>query len=222
MSEARRPRRTQEQRTTETKLALFEAAVRAISRLGYSRASNAEIADEAGVSRGSITHHFSTRAAFIAAVVRWVFEQEVSAYRDLQRERHTGSQIADWPRISWDVLSRPSGLAVLEIFVASRSDPELAALIKPEQAAIEDLAAAAFFERLGTAVSDRSAIRLVVWAMRGMSLGREFIDDQDAMLESVDLLAALLKNAAPNGTLEEVLATRSSLGSDASLPTQNV
>lgn len=205
MSETRPKRRTQEQRTSETRAALFEAAVRAISRLGYTGASNAVIADEAGISRGAITHHFASRAAFIAEVVRWVFDEEVLAYRELQRERQIGSRVSDWPRISWEVLSRPSGMAVLEIFVASRSDPDLATLIKPVQSAIEELAAKAFRERLGTSVPDNSAIRLVVWAMRGMSLGREFIDDPDAMQESVDLLASLLERAAPNGTLEEVL-----------------
>ena len=115
------------------------------------------------------------------------------------------TSVSDWPRISWEVLSRPSGIAVLEIFVASRSDPDLAALIKPVQTAIEELAARAFRERLGTSVADNSAIRLVVWAMRGMSLGREFIDDPEAMLESVDLLASLLDRAAPDGTIEELL-----------------
>ena len=205
MSETKVQRRTQEQRTADTRAALFEAAVRAISRLGYTRASNAVIADEAGVSRGAITHHFASRAAFIAEVVRWVFDAEVLAYRELQRERQIGSRVSDWPRISWEVLSRPSGIAVLEIFVASRSDPDLAALIKPVQTAIEELAAKAFRERLGTNVADNSAIRLVVWAMRGMSLGREFIDDPEAMLESVDLLASLLDRAAPDGTIEELL-----------------
>ncbi|KAK0331122.1 hypothetical protein LTR94_030146, partial [Friedmanniomyces endolithicus] len=116
MGATKTPRRTQEQRTAETRTALFGAAVRAISRLGYTRASK---------------HHFATRAAFIAEVVRWVFEQEVVAYRELQQEWGSGSRVSDWPRISWEVLSRPSGVAVLEIFVASRSDPELAALIKP-------------------------------------------------------------------------------------------
>ncbi|WP_137898812.1 TetR/AcrR family transcriptional regulator [Sphingomonas sp. 2SG] len=205
MSETRPKRRTQEQRTAETRAALFEAAVRAISRLGYTRASNAIIADEAGISRGAITHHFASRAAFIAEVVRWVFDAEVVAYRELQRERQIGSRVSDWPRISWEVLSRPSGMAVLEIFVASRSDPDLATLIKPVQSAIEELAAKAFRDRLGTTVVDNSAIRLVVWAMRGMSLGREFIDDPQAMQESVNLLASLLERAAPNGTLEELL-----------------
>lgn len=205
MGATKTPRRTQEQRTAETRTALFEAAVRAISRLGYTRASNAEIADEAGISRGAITHHFATRAAFIAEVVRWVFDQEVVAYRELQQEWGSGSRVSDWPRISWEVLSRPSGVAVLEIFVASRSDPELAALIKPVQSAIEQLAATAFLDRLGATTDDTTAIRLVVWAMRGLSLGREFVEDPEQIRDAVDLLTNLLERAAPNGTVEELV-----------------
>lgn len=208
MGAIKTPRRTQEQRTAETRTALFEAAVRAISRLGYTRASNAEIADEAGISRGAITHHFATRAAFIAEVVRWVFDQEVVAYRELQQEWGSGSRVSDWPRISWEVLSRPSGVAVLEIFVASRSDPELAALIKPVQSAIEQLAATAFLDRLGATTHDTTAIRLVVWAMRGLSLGREFVEDPEQIRDAVDLLTNLLERAAPNGTVEELVDLR--------------
>ncbi|WP_294355672.1 TetR/AcrR family transcriptional regulator [uncultured Sphingomonas sp.] len=198
-------RRTQEQRTAETRAALFAAAVATISRLGYSGASNAEIADEAGVSRGAITHHFATRAAFIAEVVRWVFEQEVAAYQQIQRDRHVGTRVSDWPAISWEVLSRPSGVAVLEIFVASRSDPELASLIRPAQQAIEEAAASAFFDRIGATVRDPAAIRLVVWAVRGMALGREFIDDPGSMQASVDLLTSMFARLSPTGKLEELI-----------------
>lgn len=205
MSEVHVLRRTQEQRTAETRAALFEAAVTTISRLGYNRASNAEIADEAGVSRGAITHHFATRAAFIAEVVKWVFDQEVAAYREIQRERQIGARVSDWPEISWEVLSRPSGIAVLEIFVASRSDPELASLIKPAQNAIEEAAATAFFDRIGATVRDPAAIRLVVWAVRGMALGRDFIDDPDSMQASVDLLSSMFERLSPSGRLEELV-----------------
>jgi AcrR family transcriptional regulator len=56
----RRVRRTQEQRSSETRKALVEAAVRSIYKLGYGGATTAVIAEEAGISRGSIIFHFST------------------------------------------------------------------------------------------------------------------------------------------------------------------
>ena len=199
-------RRTQEQRTAETRAALFVAAVRVIDRVGYSAASNAMIAEEAGISRGSITHHFSTRAAFMADVVKWVFDEETVIFRDLAAHAGKGSRIEQWPGLLWEVLSRPSGVAVLEILVASRSDPELAALTKPMQAEVERAGAANFLHRWEITEPDMAAIRLVVWAIRGMTLGRAFIAGPGQMTDALALLSRIIGKVAPNGTFEELLA----------------
>lgn len=198
------PRRTQEQRTAETREALFAAAVSTIDRLGYAGANNASIADEAGVSRGAINHHFASRAAFMAEVVRWVFEQETALFARLMHEGHVGTRVSDWPALLWEVFSRPSGVAVLEILVASRSDPELAALVTPMQEKVEQTGAVNFVNRIGAKGLDMAAIRLVVWAIRGMTLGRSFIGDRTGMEDAVALMSRLLERAAPNGTFEEL------------------
>ncbi len=202
-TKAKRVRRTQEQRTADTRGALFAAAVQTIDRLGYAGANNASIADEAGVSRGAITHHFTTRAAFMAEVVRWVFEQETRIFRELMEQAHTGSRMADWPALLWNVFSRPSGVAVMEILVASRSDPELAALVLPMQAEVERTGAANFLQTIGGKQLDMSAIRLVVWAIRGMTMGRTFIADPADMENAVSLFSRLIDRAVPSGTFED-------------------
>ena len=201
----KRVRRTQEQRTAETRAALFAAAVRTIDRLGYAAANNASIADEAGVSRGAITHHFGTRAAFMAEVVQWVFEQETLSFRALTADG-AGSRVSDWPALLWEVFSRPSGVAVLEILVASRSDAELAALTTPMQSTIERLGAANFLHRADATARDMALIRLVVWAIRGMTMGRAFIDGPGEMDDAIALLSRIIERAAPAGTFEELKA----------------
>lgn len=201
---AKRVRRTQEQRTADTRAALFAAAVQMIDQLGYAGANNASIADEAGVSRGAITHHFTTRAAFMAEVVRWVFEQETRIFRELMERAHTGSRVSDWPALLWDVFSRPSGVAVMEILVASRSDPELAALVLPMQAEVERTGAANFLQTIGGKQMDMSAIRLVVWAIRGMTMGRTFITDSADMENAVSLFSRLIDRAVPSGKFEDL------------------
>ncbi|MEH3039162.1 MAG: TetR/AcrR family transcriptional regulator [Sphingomonas paucimobilis] len=197
-------RRTQEQRTADTRAALFAAAVQTIDRLGYAGANNASIADEAGVSRGAITHHFTTRSAFMAEVVRWVFEQETRIFRQLMDQGDTGSRMSDWPALLWDVFSRPSGVAVLEILVASRSDAELAALVLPMQAEVERTGAANFLQTIGGKQLDMSVIRLVVWAIRGMTMGRTFITDPREMENAVALFSRLIDRAVPSGSFEDM------------------
>jgi len=203
-ADGRPRRRTQGERTADTRAALFAAAVRCIERLGYAGAANALIADDAGVSRGAITHHFTTRAAFMAEVVRWVFDQETVTFRNILDEGRVGYRVADWPALLWDVFSRPSGVAVLEILVASRSDPELAELVLPMQAEVERTGAANFLQRIGAQQADMASIRLVVWAIRGMTMGRTFMSDRGGMDEAVALFSRLLNRAVPSGSFEEL------------------
>ncbi|AZS23003.1 TetR/AcrR family transcriptional regulator [Caulobacter sp. FWC26] len=162
------------------------------------------IADEAGVTRGTINHHFASRAAFMAEVMRWVFERETEIFRTLIQDRRAGARVSDWPALLWDVFSRPSGVAVLEILVASRSDPELAELVTPMQAEVELTGAMNFAQRIGARDVDMPTIRMVVWAIRGMTLGRAFTGDAAGMEGAVAQLARLIERAAPSGSFEEL------------------
>ena len=201
----RMKRRTQEERTAETRAVLFEAAVTTIDRYGYTASNNASIADAAGISRGAITHHFGTRANFMAEVVKWVFEQETVLFQQLVSERKSPPRVEDWPAILWDVFSRPSGVAVMEILVASRSDAELAKLTRPMQFAVERQGAENFLRHSGLSAAEMSVIRLSVWAVRGMTMGQAFIDGAGSMTDAVALLGKVFHQAAPKGTAAELI-----------------
>ncbi|SDT90201.1 TetR/AcrR family transcriptional regulator [Halopseudomonas salegens] len=182
-------RRTQAQRTAETRQALIHAAVKIIYELGYGGATTAAIADEAGVSRGSITHQFGTRAALMAEVLSWVYKQEARAYRKSLRELAAMPDPAEWVRMCWAVISKPSGLAVIEILQAARRDPVLAEQILPMQRAIESDALAAV-DGLDEANMTRrlDVMRMIVWSIRGLSLAKVIINDENEIERVVDLL----------------------------------
>lgn len=202
---AMRARRTQEERTTETRNALMEAAVGAVHRLGYGGATTALIADEAGVSRGALTHHFGSRAELMATVVQWVYERELELYRDLLAGGFRGARVSDWPDIVWEVLSKPSGLAVLEILQATRSDAELAERVKPVQMAIEQAGIETMQARFGGDDDTRRAtVRLIIWAIRGLTIEQMLVSDPTGVKASVDLLRLLLDRAAPSGSIDDL------------------
>lgn len=196
-----RVRRTQEERTAETRRALVDAAIRVIHRLGYGGATTALIAEEAGVSRGAILHHFGTRAVLMAEVIRDVFEKEQEEYSRLDAEAHLGHRASDWPAMLWRVFSQPSGLAVLEILQAARSDPELSDRVKATQQAIEELATDAmnanFHAPKDALFVDR--MRLIVWAVRGLSIAQVLIKDPEEIGRSIELFSEILKAAERAG-----------------------
>ncbi|KPF81731.1 transcriptional regulator [alpha proteobacterium AAP38] len=203
-----RVRRTQEERSTQTRLALIEATIATISATGYGGATTALIAERAGVTRGPLLHHFGTRAALMAEVVRHVFEREMHEYEQARRDTGLGLNLHDWPKLLWAVLGKPSGLAVLEILQATSSDAELAAVVVPMQVEVERNALAAMQRAFGgNEESALAVMRLMVWAVRGLSIAEKFLPNRRASDGAIDCLSALLRHAAPGGNLVELADT---------------
>ncbi len=183
-----RIRRTQEQRTADTRKALVDGAIRAIYRLGYGGATTAAIAQEAGISRGSIIFHFSTRAELMAEVLRVVYDRERAEYDELERVAKLGSHGEDWVEMCWRVLSKPSGIAFLEIQMAARSDPEIAETVAAITASQEQAGVEVLMGRFGGAPEEvLAAIRMVVWAIRGYSIARMLVPEPEELNRSVEL-----------------------------------
>jgi AcrR family transcriptional regulator len=198
----KRVRRTQEERSAGTRKALVEAAVRVIYQLGYGGATTAVIAKQAGISRGSIIFHFSTRAELMAEVLRTVYDQERAEYDRLERELNLGRHASDWVEMCWQVLSKPSGVAFLEIQMAARSDPELAEKVSSVSSALERDGVATLMARFGgDAEQTLAAIRLVVWAIRGYSIGRMILPDPDEMNRAVELFKQMYRAGVKAGVL---------------------
>jgi AcrR family transcriptional regulator len=78
-------RRTQAERSEETRTRILKAAANLIRKRGYARFRTAEVAKEAGLSRGAQLHHFPTKDSLVVATLEYVFEQA----RVLSRRRAT-------------------------------------------------------------------------------------------------------------------------------------
>lgn len=79
-SASRRPsstgprRRTQAERSEETRTRILKAASNLIRKRGYARFRTAEVSAEAGLSRGAQLHHFPTKDALVVATLEFVFK----------------------------------------------------------------------------------------------------------------------------------------------------
>jgi len=198
-------RRTQEERTAQTRLALITSTIEVVHTMGYAGANTATIAHKAGVSRGAMLHHFGTRAALMTEVVRHVFENEMIEYEAIRQATGRGNRLDDWPELLWDVLSRPAGLVVLEILQATRSDPELAASVVPMQEEVEASALAVMRTAFGgDETLARTVMRLMVWSVRGLSIAERHLPRRGETGAAVALLSKLLKLAAPDGTMAQL------------------
>jgi AcrR family transcriptional regulator len=75
---ARRPRRTQAERTAATRALLLNAARKLFADKGFAEVSTQQIVAAAGVTRGALYHQFSDKSTLFAAV-----------YEELEREMVT-------------------------------------------------------------------------------------------------------------------------------------
>jgi AcrR family transcriptional regulator len=117
-------------RRASTRAKILAAAIDCLNAAGYAETSTVRVAAEAKVARGSLLHQFPTRVDLILAVAdhaaktQGEFIAAALAEYPPGRERYIGSVDA-----TWTALQRPESRALLEIIIATRHDPELAARI---------------------------------------------------------------------------------------------
>lgn len=213
-------RRSQADRSGATRDAVIDGAILLLHRDGYGGTTTETVAAAAGVSRGALRHHFPTRAQLMAEVITVVYDREHQAYAAMRADGFDIGRTVDWPEMLWRVLSRPAALAVVEILQAARGDRELAALAAPVHARIEETAAAGVAARFPGADPDevRAAIRLFVWTIRGLAIGRTLGGDADETERSVALFRRMVAASVDAGVLDagtpDAAATPSAKGSE--------
>ena len=198
-----RVRRTQAERSASTKAALTEAAIAALYAHGYAATTTMLVAEQAGVSRGAMLHQFGTKHDLMTHVVESVYERELGDYAEAVAglSEPTERLLAMCDAV-WAVLSRPSGVAVLEILQGSRSDPVLAERLAPVQARIEEDALHTTERATGLdRETSLSLMRLMVWSARGLSIAKVLAPDQDHVADAMGLLRRLIENAIATGVL---------------------
>lgn len=169
-------RRTQAQRSAETRTKLMEAAIRCLHRSGYSATTTTLVAKKAGVSRGGMLHQFRTKVDLMVAVVEHVLhEQQEMSYRLLGAMPPGPERFAAITDVGWKVQSEIPSLALLEILVAARSQPSLLARLEPLIDRMHrDTFEFVWQEAQQVGITDRDAVanivRLHLAAMRGLSL----------------------------------------------------
>ena len=122
-------RRVQE-RSLATRAALLDAAIECLVDRGYAATTTIETARRAGVSRGAQLHHFPTRAQLLATAVEHLLDRRLSEFREAFAAVDPGTDRLDAAMdLLWSMFQGPAFVAWTELWVAARTDPELAAIV---------------------------------------------------------------------------------------------
>ena len=126
-------------KSLRTRARILDAAMRLFAEIGYHAATNAVIAEAAGLTRGAMLYHFSTREELVEAAITHI---------DLHRARML-EQSAAAPAPSgvdaaehaidtyWSLLHEPPFLAFCELEAAARTDPMLRDRLANAQSAFD-------------------------------------------------------------------------------------
>lgn len=184
---SKRPSRSQEDRTTDARHRIINATIRCLYRVGYGAVTTAMIAREAGLSRGNIFYHFSNTADLMVAVRDAIYLEERAAVETIRQTLGTRQYLAELPRHVLAGMRKAPAIAVDEIMLASRSDPELAAKLRRSEKHIDARAVSELQEhyaQAGIAPPPNLPIlvRLAVAAYRGLAIA-EIVQGTDAQIE---------------------------------------
>lgn len=188
-------------RSAATRRSVLKAAIQCLFEHGYGATSTITVAERAGVSRGAMMHQFASKADLMTFVVEAVAAEEFDIYRTLlagitvPRERAVA-----YPLAAWKVLSRPAGVAVLEIFQGSRSDKVLARKLAPVQARIEETAKALLQQELHR-IPSAPLMHLVVGAVRGLAITQVIAPERNDGIAAIEMLQKLIQAGMDTGLL---------------------
>ena len=155
-------RRTQTERSAATRARLLSAASACLLEHGYAETTIARIQDAAGVARGTLLHHFPTRADLMVAATVHLVEQRMDAFREEADRIVDEDRLQAVVDLAWRDLSSPEFYTALELWVAARTDPDLRAVLLVEEARLFRAVHAGTTAVLGPAYSDDPRIPTVV------------------------------------------------------------
>jgi AcrR family transcriptional regulator len=117
-----------------TRAILLDAAMMSLVEDGYAGTTTQRVQDRAGVSRGALLHHFGSKAELFVAATHHIADRRLARVREIAEQAHSSSdarrQVIQAIR---DAMTGPPFQAAMELWAASRTDPELRAALLPAE-----------------------------------------------------------------------------------------
>lgn len=171
-----RTRTPNAERSANTRRKLLDATIQCLYELGYHQTSTVIVTERAGVSRGSMLHHFPSKADLMMAAANHIREQRRDAHR-AAREKFTTERERFLSLIDtlWAEYQTPSGIARIELMLGSRSDPELGPRYRELVVELEERHKERVWQRAqGVGIKDKKKIhafvQLYAAAIRGLAI----------------------------------------------------
>lgn len=187
--------------------ALLDSAVACLVELGFAGTTTTEVTRRAGVSLGAMLHHFPTKADLLAAAVGHVMQRRQDEFRKAMAGIGPGTSRFDAAiDLMWEAFNGATFHAWLELWVAARTDPELAQAVRAmedeyDRASGEILRELFPADEHATAAQLELGMRFAVALMDGVALRGLVITPVDD--RPVELLKTILRELADPMTQDQ-------------------
>ncbi|MDO3646321.1 TetR/AcrR family transcriptional regulator [Nocardia mangyaensis] len=180
-----RPRRTQAERRASTRARILACTAECLLERGYAATTVSAVQERAGLARGTVQHHFPTRAELLIAATTEVVDIRLARFRHeaelLPPGRDRLQSIVD---LAWRDLNSPAFFTALDLWVAARTDADLRERLVHEERRVFTEMRRLYVEVLGEPYASDPRAQILV----------EF---------TIDLLTGLSMTAMLTGTLGE-------------------
>ncbi len=190
---------TQAERRARTQRALLDATLEVLVADGFANTTTTAICARAGVSQGALFRYHETKADLLVAALRELFERLYVTFAGefaLLAERE--DRIRSAVDALWDLFQRPDTLAALELYVAARTDADLAPAMRELELAHNERILALAAETLPD-LADREAfrptIRLVIDAIQGAAIRAVAGGDPELLAQEREALVVIAQLA---------------------------
>lgn len=183
--------RTQAERRASTQAKILDATIDTLVALGYAGVSTPEICRRAGVSQGALFRYWPTKGDLLADAAAHLLGRCTTTYESAFTGRNVG--VREALEALWATYRQPELQAAMELYVAARTDADLAAAL----ARIEP-AHRANLQRIATRVLDPALVRLpgfasfvelALAAVQGAAVGAAVSDtSHDVILDALESL----------------------------------
>jgi AcrR family transcriptional regulator len=204
-----RPRRTQAERTAETRSKLIDATIECLIEDGYVGTTTLAVCRRAGVSHGSLLHHFGKREALLGAALEEVYGRlRGRVVSGLEALPDGEARVAGMVELMWSAFGAREFKAVLELWIAAANQPDVSWAVWPEARAFDSgnvPLAEQLFPELAERIPDFHVyVSLIFQALQGMGLVHATLpsDTEGAVMraEVRALLTRILTEAFSRGS----------------------
>ncbi|APE35164.1 TetR family transcriptional regulator [Nocardia mangyaensis] len=180
-----RPRRTQAERRASTRARILACTAECLLERGYAATTVSAVQERTGLARGTVQHHFPTRAELLIAATTEVVDIRLARFRHeaelLPPGRDRLQSVVD---LAWRDLNSPAFFTALDLWVAARTDADLRERLVHEERRVFTEMRRLYVEVLGEPYASDPRAQILV----------EF---------TIDLLTGLSMTAMLTGTLGE-------------------